>query len=181
MVLSDVDLRLRGPESVKPFNTNHVQPASIDLTLDDVFLIPKRLDYQWSAPIDLRDIRGVEYIRYRNTQFKIKAKEFILASTAERVEIPADLVGSIEGRSSLGRLGLFVHVTAGFIDPGFCGKITLEIYNVNEQDIVLHSGLRICQLALTQLTQPATRPYGSEGLGSHYQDQQETTQSRYDG
>jgi dCTP deaminase len=181
MILNDRQLIERAEAGmIRPFKPQHVQPASIDLTLDNSFLVPKR---DRLYPIDLANVADTidDYEHIQSDTLRLDPHEFVLGSTVERIEIPPDLVGSVEGRSSLGRLGLFVHVTAGFIDPGFHGKITLEILNMNRCAIDLRAGKRICQIALTALTAPAERPYGHPDLGSHYQNQHQTTASRYDG
>lgn len=186
MILNDAELNSRGPQIVDPFDKTVVQPASIDLRLDDTFLVPPLDVY---TVIDLEDKTTIpEYLLvkadgvYLNPSgYLLHYGMFVLGSTVEKVSIPNDLVGCIEGRSSLARLGLFIHVTAGFLDPGFVGKITLEIYNVNPRPIILRPGVRICQMSLTKMTKPALRPYGSPGLGSHYQNQAATTGSKFDG
>ena len=111
----------------------------------------------------------------------IHPTEFVLGRTAEVVELPDDVVARIEGKSSLGRLGLIVHATAGFVDPGFSGSLTLEITNFNSVPIVLRPGLPIAQLSFMTLDRPAERPYGHPDLGSHYHGQTEATESRYEG
>jgi dCTP deaminase len=111
--------------------------------------------------------------------FAIHPGEFALGRTLERVELPDDVVARIEGKSSLGRLGLIVHATAGFVDPGFRGTLTLEITNLTRVPIKLYAGLLIAQLSFMTLDAPAERPYGSEALGSHYQGQVAATESRY--
>jgi dCTP deaminase len=113
--------------------------------------------------------------------FVIHPGEFVLGATKERVELPDDIVARIEGKSSLGRLGLIVHATAGFVDPSWSGTLTLEITNFNSVPIVLRPGLPIAQLSLMALDAPAERPYGHPDLGSHYQGQIEATESRYEG
>jgi dCTP deaminase len=185
MVLNDRTLLKRGPFIVEPFDRSAVQPASIDLHLADTFLVPPLTPWN-TEPIDaaihLGDRSTIPKYESVVTQtYTLHQGQLILGSTVEKVKIPADLVGSIEGRSSLARLGLFIHVTAGYIDPGFEGKITLEIYNVNPRPIILRPGVRICQMALSKLSGIAVRPYGSEGLGSHYQNQETVTGSKFDG
>jgi dCTP deaminase len=108
-------------------------------------------------------------------------RDFCLATTEEYIRVPDDLVARVEGKSSLGRLGLTCHATAGFIDPGFEGRITLELYNMNPNPIVLRPGRAICQLSFMTLTEPAERPYGHPDLGSKYQGQKTTQESLYDG
>src|ERR1035437_1385778 len=168
MILSDGDIRRRHEAFplISPFVADNVQPASVDLTLDKVFLVPDcphPLTTIWDDGIDLNDIPGTASERYTKTTqdaYALAPHTFVLGSTAEWVDIPSDLVASVEGKSSLARLGLFVHVTAGFIDPGFRGKITLELANFNERVIILRSGLRICQIAFSLLLNSAERPYG---------------------
>jgi dCTP deaminase len=111
--------------------------------------------------------------------FVIHPGEFALGRTQEYVEIPDDIVSRIEGKSSLGRLGLIVHATAGFVDPGFKGTLTLEITNLTRVPIKLYTGLPIAQLSFMTLDAPAEQPYGSPELGSHYQGQTAATESRY--
>jgi dCTP deaminase len=113
--------------------------------------------------------------------FVIHPGEFVLGRTEEHVAIPDDVVARIEGKSSLGRLGLIVHATAGFVDPGFSGTLTLEITNFNSVPIVLRPGLPIAQLSFMTLDRAAERPYGHPDLGSHYHGQVEATESRYEG
>jgi dCTP deaminase len=113
-------------------------------------------------------------------QFVIHPGEFVLGRTLEWVELPDDIVARIEGKSSLGRLGLIVHATAGFCDPGWKGTLTLELNNLTRVPIILHPGLLIAQLSFMTLDAPALRPYGSEALGSHYQGQVAATESRYE-
>ena len=110
--------------------------------------------------------------------FVLHPGEFVLGSTMERVEMPDDLVGRIEGKSSLGRLGLMVHSTAGYVDPGFHGRFTLELANIATLPILLWPEMKIGQLSVMDLSTPADRPYGSPGLGSKYQDQMDSTPSR---
>jgi dCTP deaminase len=111
--------------------------------------------------------------------FILHPGEFVLGSTLERVRLPDDLVGRLEGKSSLGRLGLLIHSTAGFIDPGFDGHVTLELSNVANLPITIYAGMKIGQLSFVQLSEPAGAPYGSGALGSKYQGQQGPTPSRY--
>ena len=123
-----------------------------------------------------------EHVRIEEDQsFVIQPGEFVLGTTMESVEMPDDLVARIEGKSSLGRLGLIVHATAGFVDPGFKGNLTLEITNLTRVPIVLWPGKPIAQLSFMALDQAAERPYGHPDLGSHYQSQAEATESRYEG
>lgn len=180
MILPDWQIIEYGEKLISPFKHSNVQPASVDLTLSGVFIEPKGLYF----PIDLLDLNGTidqerDYLRQTADSYLLKPRTFVLGSTAEMVKVPPNLVGRVEGKSSLGRLGLLVHSTAGFIDPGFEGTITLEFYNLNPRRIWLHAGQKICQVSFTELTQECNHPYGSKDLDSKYQGQSETTTSRY--
>jgi dCTP deaminase len=132
--------------------------------------------------IDLRqppDNLTEEVVVPEGDSFVIHPGEFCLGRTLEWVELPDDIVARIEGKSSLGRLGLIVHATAGFCDPGWKGTLTLELNNLTRVPIILHPGLEIAQLSFMMLDRPAVRPYGSPELGSHYQGQRAATASRY--
>jgi dCTP deaminase len=156
-----------------------IQPASVDIRLGSSFRVFHNHRIQ---SIDLgnppRDL--TEHVEVPDDgEFVIHPGEFVLGRTHEYVEIPDDVVCRIEGKSSIGRLGLVVHATAGFVDPGFKGTLTLEIANFNSVPIVLRPGLPICQLSFMALDRPAERPYGHPDLGSHYYGQVEATESRY--
>lgn len=200
-VLSDRDIRARlNPVSqswisdafddpaigIIPCEDHQVQPASIDLTLAGewrVFIDPEagvNGEQIWN-PIDIDDAKAVETRKIVSDSWTLYPNELILCSTVEYVDIPHDIQAQVHGKSSLGRLGLLVHVTAGFIDPGFKGKITLEMYNLNKRPIILRAGKPICQLSMTKLSCPAEFPYGHANLKSKYQDQREVTGSLYDG
>ena len=171
MILSDADIvdRLKGKYGrrqrliIEPCNYLHdVQPASVDLHLGNEL---KRLD---GTSIDISE-----------EPYILKANEFILGATLEYVGIPHDLVGIVDGRSSIARLGVDVHKTAGYIDPAFKGNITLEIQNNTDKDFKLVGGMDFCQLVLVQLSSPCKRPYGSENLSSKYQDSEGVVLSKY--
>ena len=160
---------------------DRVQPASVDLRLGDSFRV---FHNHRAAAIDLRDPPTnltEEVVLAGDDPFVIHPGEFALGRTQEYVEIPDDIVSRIEGKSSLGRLGLIVHATAGFVDPGFKGTLTLEITNLTRVPIVLWPGKPIAQLSFMTLDRPAERPYGHPDLGSHYQSQVDATESRYEG
>jgi dCTP deaminase len=182
-VLSDgtiMRLVREGRIKIDPWDEALVQPASVDLRLGDSFRV---FHNHRASAIDLRDPpRGLtEEVKVADGEpFVIHPGEFCLASTLERVELPDDIVARIEGRSSLGRLGLIVHATAGFCDPGWKGRLTLELNNLTRIPIKLYAGLSIAQLSFMTLDAPALRPYGHEQLGSHYQGQAEATESRYE-
>ena len=183
-VLSDGTIRRLVEEErikIRPWDPTMVQPASVDLRLGTSF----RVFHNHRLPaIDLADPpTGVtEHVQIEDTaSFVIHPGEFVLGSTVEWVELPDDIVARIEGKSSLGRLGLIVHATAGFVDPGFSGTLTLEITNLTRVPIILWPGKPIAQLSFMTLDRPAERPYGHPDLGSHYHGQVEATESRYEG
>lgn len=164
---------------IDPWDPALVQPASVDLRLGDSFRV---FHNHLATAIDLRrppDNLTEEVIVPEGDSFVIHPGEFCLGRTLEWVELPDDVVARIEGKSSLGRLGLIVHATAGFCDPGWKGTLTLELNNLTRVPIILHPGLEIAQLSFMMLDRPARRPYGSPDLGSHYQGQRAATASRY--
>ncbi len=180
-VLSDGTIRRLVDEKrivIDPWDPELVQPASVDLRLGDSFRV---FHNHRTAAIDLREgppANLTEEVTSADV-FVIHPGEFVLGVTREYVELPDDIVARIEGKSSLGRLGLIVHATAGFVDPGFKGTLTLEITNLTRVPIKLYPGLLIAQLSFMALDAPAERPYGSAALGSHYQGQLAATESRY--
>jgi dCTP deaminase len=183
-VLSDGTIRRlvdEGRVGIDPWDPAMLQPASLDLKLGASF----RVFHNHRLPaIDLaQPPQGVtEHVRLAEGEsFVIHPGEFVLGTTVERVQMPDDLVARIEGKSSLGRLGLIVHATAGFVDPGFGGTLTLEITNLTRVPIVLWPGKPIAQLSFMALDRPAERPYGHPELGSHYHGQGDATESRYEG
>ncbi|HEY8867382.1 MAG TPA: dCTP deaminase [Solirubrobacteraceae bacterium] len=162
-----------------PWDEGMVQPASVDLRLGDSFRV---FHNHRTSAIDLREPPSnlTEEVKVTDGEpFVIHPGEFCLGRTKEWVELPDDIVARIEGKSSLGRLGLIVHATAGFCDPGWKGTLTLELANLTRVPIKLYAGLAIAQLSFMTLDAPALRPYGHEQLGSHYQGQVEATASRY--
>ena len=166
---------------IEPLDPGLVQPASIDLRLGTSFRV---FHNHRAAAIDLNDPPRdlTEHVEIDDSSpFVIHPGEFVLGRTLEQVAIPNDIVARIEGKSSLGRLGLIVHATAGFVDPGFSGTLTLEITNLTRVPIKLYAGKPIAQLSFMTLDAPAQRPYGHSDLGSHYQGQVEATESRYGG
>jgi dCTP deaminase len=182
-VLSDATIRElieSGRIVIDPFDPSMIQPASVDIRLGNSFRVFHNHRIQ---SIDLgdppRDLTEHVEIDVADGTFVIHPGEFVLGTTQEYVEIPEDIVCRIEGKSSIGRLGLVVHATAGFVDPGFQGTLTLEIANFNSVPIVLRPGLFICQLSFMALDRAAERPYGHPELGSHYHGQREATESRY--
>src|SRR3954449_12915545 len=183
-VLSDGTIRrliAEGRVRVEPFDESLVQPASVDLRLGDSFRV---FHNHRVTAIDLREPpRNLteEVVIAEGEPFAIHPGEFVLGRTLETVAIPEDVVCRIEGKSSIGRLGLIVHATAGFVDPGFRGSLTLEITNLTRVPIQLWPGKPIAQLAFITLGKPAERPYGHPELGSHYHGQVDATESRYEG
>jgi dCTP deaminase len=170
-----------GRISIEPWDASLVQPASVDLRLGDSFRV---FHNHRTSAIDLRDPpRDLteEVVPTEGEPFVIHPGEFVLGRTLEWVELPDDVLARVEGKSSLGRLGLIVHATAGFVDPGWRGTLTLEFANLTRIPIKLRPGLPIAQLSFMALDRPALRPYGSPGLGSHYQGQTAATESRYEG
>ena len=183
-VLSDGTIRrliAEGHVLIDPWDEAMVQPASVDLRLGTSFRVFHNhritaIDLA-EPPRNLTELVEVE----DDESFVIHPGEFVLGRTQEHVELPDDIVARIEGKSSLGRLGLIVHATAGFVDPGFKGTLTLEITNLTRVPIILWPGKPIAQLSFMALDRPAERPYGHPDLGSHYHGQTEATESRYEG
>jgi dCTP deaminase len=181
-VLSDatiVAMVQAGRIRIDPWDEGLVQPASVDLRLGDSFRV---FHNHRASVIDLlRPPENLteEVVVPEGESFVIHPGEFCLGRTLEWVELPEDIVARIEGKSSLGRLGLIVHATAGFCDPGWKGTLTLELNNLTRIPIKLYPGLEIAQLSFMTLDRPARRPYGSPELGSHYQGQRAATESRY--
>ncbi len=164
-----------------PWDPAMVQPASVDLRLGNSFRV---FHNHRVTSVDLRTPPpGLteEVVIGPDETFVIHPGEFCLGTTLERVELPDDIVARVEGKSSIGRLGLIVHATAGFCDPGWRGALTLEFNNLMRVPIELSAGLPIAQLSFMTLDRPALRPYGDPALGSHYQDQSGATESRYEG
>ena len=181
MLLSDRDLKAeidKGRVNLEPYDPKMVQPSSIDVRLDKFFRTFENHKYAHIDPAeDQPDLtRLVE--TPANEPFILHPGEFVLGSTYEVVSLPDDLAGRLEGKSSLGRLGLLTHSTAGFIDPGFSGHITLELSNVANLPIKLWPGMKIGQLCLFRLSSPAEHPYGSAIYGSKYQGQRGPTASK---
>ncbi len=185
MILSDRTIReelAAGRIVVEPFDDTCVQPSSIDLRLDRYF----RVFLNHTMPVidvkqNLEDLTRLVEIDDTDPDraFILHPGEFVLGSTAERVRLPDDLVARLEGKSSLGRLGLLIHSTAGFVDAGWDGHLTLELSNVANLPITLYPGMKIGQISFLQMTTAAEVPYGSKEVGSKYQGQRGPTPSRY--
>jgi dCTP deaminase len=182
VVLSDRSIReeiAKGRLRIDPFDPALIQPASVDVRLDRVFRVFRVTHHPY---IDVRqpmeDLTD-EVVIDEERPFFIHPGEFVLASTLETVTLPDDIVAQVEGKSSLGRLGLLIHATAGYVDPGWTGKLTLELSNSAKIPIALYYGMRIGQLSFLRMSTPVERPYGSPELGSKYQGQTGPTPSRY--
>ena len=180
MILSDKSLRERieaGDIGIDPFDPELIQPSSIDVRLANTFLVfrnTKRPFIDTRQPAeDLMELVDVA----RDGVMYVHPHEFILGATLESVRVPNDLVARLEGRSSLGRLGIVIHSTAGYIDSGFTGTVTLEISNLANLPIALYPGMRIGQISFEMMTTPAERPYGPQ-RGSKYNGQVLPTASR---
>ncbi|WP_409484460.1 dCTP deaminase [Arsenicicoccus dermatophilus] len=181
MLLSDRDIRAQisqGRVLLEPYDEAMVQPSSIDVRLDRYFRLFDNHKYPVIDPAQEQPdlTRLVEVAQ--GEHFVLHPGEFVLGSTLEAVTLPDDLAARVEGKSSLGRLGLLTHATAGFVDPGFSGHVTLELSNVATLPIVLWPGMKIGQLCFMRLTSAAEHPYGSAVYGSHYQGQRGPTASR---
>ena len=181
MLLSDRDIRAeleRERVRLDPYDPSMVQPSSIDVRLDRYFRLFDNHKYPFIDPAaDQPELtRLVE--TPADEPFILHPGEFVLGSTYERVTLPDDVAARLEGKSSLGRLGLLTHPTAGFIDPGFTGHVTLELSNVATLPIKLWPGMKIGQLCFFRLSSPAEHPYGSQEYGSRYQGQRGPTASR---
>ena len=182
MILSDRSLReelAAGRIVVDPLDPACIQPSSIDVKLDRYFRVFRN---HTAGIIDVKqDMTGLTELVEVGVDgvFMLHPGEFVLGSTLERVGVPTDLVARIEGKSSLGRLGLLIHSTAGFIDAGFDGHVTLELANVANLPITLYPGMRIGQVSFLRMTTAAEFPYGSSATGSKYQGQRGPTPSRY--
>jgi len=181
VLLSDRDIKSEinsGRVKVEPFTDAMVQPSSVDVRLDRFFRVFENHKYSVIDPsieqVDLTREVAVASDEY----FILHPGEFVLASTYEVITLPDDIAGRLEGKSSLGRLGLLTHSTAGFIDPGFSGHITLELSNVANLPVKLFPGMKIGQLCLIKLSSPAEHPYGSAVYGSRYQGQRGPTPSK---
>ena len=181
MLLSDRDIREElnlGRVRLDPYAPEMIQPSSIDVRLDKFFRLFDNHRYPFIDPAaeqpDLTRSLEVE----PGEPLILHPGEFVLGSTFEAVTLPDDVAARLEGKSSLGRLGLLTHSTAGFIDPGFSGHVTLELSNVATLPILLWPGMKIGQLCFFRLSSPAEHPYGSERYGSRYQNQRGPTASR---
>src|SRR3954462_5103911 len=182
MVLSDRTIRRlleEGRIQIEPYDDSLLQPSSVDVRVDRLFRVFHNARYPFidvkQRQEDLTELVEIDRAR----AFILHPGEFVLGSTLERIVLPDDLVARLEGKSSLGRLGLLIHSTAGFIDPGWDGHVTLELSNVANLPITIYYGMKIGQVSFMQLSEPTSTPYGTSSLGSKYQGQRGPTPSRY--
>jgi dCTP deaminase len=182
MILSDRSIRAEvaaGRIVIEPLDPGSIQPSSVDLHVDRYFRVFRNHTMGY---IDVKenqeDLTELVEVGPEDV-FILHPGEFVLGSTAERVALPDDLVARLEGKSSLGRLGLLIHSTAGFVDAGWDGHLTLELSNVANLPITLYPGMKIGQISFLRMTTPADNPYGSSKVGSKYQGQRGPTPSRY--
>jgi len=181
MLLSDRDIKSEIDKKrvvLEPCDLNMIQPSSVDVRLDRLFRTFENHKYAHIDPAENQPDLTREVGVASNEAFILHPGEFVLGSTYEVITLPDDIAGRLEGKSSLGRLGLLTHSTAGFIDPGFSGHVTLELSNVATLPIKLWPGMKIGQLALFRLSSPAEHPYGSAVYGSRYQGQRGPTPSK---
>ena len=181
MVLSDRTIRRlleEGRIGIEPYEPALMQPSSVDVRVDRYFRVFRNSRYPY-IDVKAQQEELTELVEVDDEAFILHPGEFVLGSTLERITLPDDLVARLEGKSSLGRLGLLIHSTAGFIDPGWDGHVTLELSNVANLPITIYVGMKIGQLSFVQLSEPAENPYGAAALGSKYQGQAGPTPSRY--
>ncbi|HZJ26213.1 MAG TPA: dCTP deaminase [Acidimicrobiia bacterium] len=182
MILSDQTLREEladGRIVIDPLGDDCVQPSSVDLHVDRYFRVFRNDTTPFIDPKQSQeDLTELVEVAADKT-FILHPGEFVLGSTLERVALPDDLVARLEGKSSLGRLGLLIHSTAGFVDAGWDGHLTLELSNVANLPIAIYPGMKIGQISFIRMTTPAEHPYGSDAAGSKYQGQRGPTPSRY--
>ena len=182
MILSDRTIReelAAGRIVIDPLEEGCIQPSSVDLHIDRYFRVFRN---HTMRVIDVKEDQEelTELVEVdADDVFILHPGEFVLGSTAERVALPDDLVARLEGKSSLGRLGLLIHSTAGFVDAGWDGHLTLELSNVANLPITLYPAMKIGQISFLQMTTPADNPYGSSAVGSKYKGQRGPTPSRY--
>jgi len=182
VILSDVSIRkalAEGRIVIEPLMEGAVQPSSVDLRVDRYFRVFRNHTTPFIDPkVAQEDLTELVEVADSDA-FILHPGEFVLGSTLERVAIPDDLVGRLEGKSSVGRLGLLIHSTAGFVDAGWDGHLTLELSNVANLPIAIYPGMKIGQISFLQMTTAAENPYGSGAAGSKYQGQRGPTPSRY--
>jgi dCTP deaminase len=182
MVLSDSDIKTaieKGEIIIDPLDDSAIQPASVDLRLGSELRVFDNHKFPVIDPMkpmpDLTRMVEIDEL----IPFVLHPGEFVLGVTMENIIVPNNIVARLDGKSSLGRLGLVVHSTAGFVDPGWSGRLTLELSNLANLPIYLYSGMKVSQISFMKLTSPSRKPYGSKGLGSKYQGQQGPVPSQY--
>jgi dCTP deaminase len=182
VILSDTSIRKAVSEGriiIDPLDEKSVQPSSVDLHVDRYFRVFRNDTTPYIDPKEPQE-NLTELVEVpEEGAFILHPGEFVLGSTFERVGLPDDLVARLEGKSSLGRLGLLIHSTAGFVDAGWDGHLTLELSNVANLPIAIYPGMKIGQISFLEMTTPAAAPYGSASMGSKYQGQRGPTPSRY--
>jgi dCTP deaminase len=182
VILSDTSIRKAVSEGriiIEPLDEKSVQPSSVDLHVDRYFRVFRNDTTPYIDPKEPQE-NLTELVEVPDEgAFILHPGEFVLGSTYERVALPDDLVARLEGKSSLGRLGLLIHSTAGFVDAGWDGHLTLELSNVANLPIAIYPGMKIGQISFLEMTTPAAAPYGSASMGSKYQGQRGPTPSRY--
>jgi len=181
VILSDRDIRAEiaaGRIVIDPYTPEAVQPSSVDLHIDRRFRVFRNTRYPYiDVRIEQPDL--TELVEIGEEPFILHPGEFVLGSTLERVSLPNDLVARLEGKSSLGRLGLLIHSTAGYVDPGWDGNLTLELSNVANLPITLYHGMKIGQISFQRMSSPVEIGYGDERIGSKYRGQRDPTASLY--
>ncbi|MEY8436190.1 dCTP deaminase [Atopobiaceae bacterium 24-176] len=181
MVLSDRDIKrelVEGRIVIEPLIDKDIQPASVDVRLGSNFRIFRNSRHTYIDPMADQPDLTEEVMVAPGEAFVLHPGQFALGTTQERIALPDDILGKLEGKSTLGRLGLMIHSTAGYVDPGWDGEITLELSNVATLPIMLRPGMRIGQMSFERMSSPVERPYGSADLGSHYQGQRGATAPR---
>ncbi len=183
MVLSDRTIRRlleEGRIGIDPYDDELVQPSSVDVRVDRFFRVFRNSRYPYiDVKEPMEDLTELVEVADEDEPFILHPGEFVLGSTLERITLPDDLVARLEGKSSLGRLGLLIHSTAGFVDAGFSGNLTLELSNVANLPITIYHGMPIGQISFMRMDSPVENPYGSGETGSKYQGQAEPTPSRF--
>lgn len=179
MILSDKDILIKikkGEIKIAPFDKTCVQPSTVDLHLFNEVRI---FDNWQTGIVDVKEkTDNSRVVKIDKKGFIIHPGEFLLGSTVEKITLPDDVAAKLEGRSSLGRLGLVIHATAGYVDPGFSGWLTFELSNLSRLPIRIYEGMRMAQICFFQMSSPVLHPYGSGKLGSKYQGQKGPTASR---
>lgn len=180
MILSDISIREQlesGRIVIDPMLPQYIQPSSVDLRLGDDFRVFRNSRYAFIDPSVEQPGLMEHIVATEDEPFILHPGEFALGVTLERIALPDNIVGRLEGKSTLGRLGLMIHSTAGYVDPGFDGYLTLELSNLSNLPILLRPGMRIGQITFDQMTTSVEIPYGDPRLGSHYQGQTGATPS----